>query len=86
LYAGCKSLGKFSSTSFATKSALLASHKEKIETKLLEPSREGSGRLDERATQKLLWAALYHNSVVSRLIEEEEDLPPSLKIQEGLLR
>jgi hypothetical protein len=86
LYAGCKSLGKFSSTSFATKSALLASHKEKIETKLLEPSREGSERLDERATQKLLWAALYHNSVVSRLIEEEEDLPPSLKIQEGLLR
>jgi hypothetical protein len=65
---------------------LLASHKEKIETKLRESSHEGSERLDERAKQKLLWAALYHNSVVSRLIEEKEDLALSLKIQEGLLR
>ena len=86
LYAGCKNLGRFSSTSFATKSALLASHKQKIEAKLSGSSNQGSEKFDERAKQKLLWAALYHDSVVSRLIEEKEDLTPSLKIQEGLLR
>jgi hypothetical protein len=79
LYAGYKSQHGFAQTSFKQRKALVTAHMEKIVAKLKESI------LDERAKQKLLWAALYHNSVIQRLKVDGEQLEESLMIPEELL-
>jgi hypothetical protein len=59
-------------------------HKRRAESKLAELSKKG-----ERAKQKALWLALYHNSVLNRLMRQHRKMKPklsSLLIPEELLR
>jgi hypothetical protein len=61
LYAGAQSKpGGFMSTGFNLASSLVKGHQLMIEDKLVHTT-------GERARQKVLWTALYHNSVVDRL-------------------
>jgi len=57
----------------ATPANLLAAHKERAERKLIELSEKG-----DRTKQKGLWLALYHNSVVNRLIRKHRSMKPKL--------
>jgi hypothetical protein len=65
LYAGCRTTpGGFMSTGFKSASALIKAHQLLIADKLAHIK-------EERARQKVLWTALYHNAVIDRLKAEE---------------
>jgi hypothetical protein len=65
LYAGCHTTpGGFMGTGFNSASALLKGHQLLIADKLTRIQ-------EERARQKVLWTALYHNAVIDRLHAED---------------
>jgi hypothetical protein len=55
-------------------SNMLAAHKIRVEHKLLELSNKG-----ERAKQKAIWLALYHNAAVTRLAQSNRNLKTKMK-------
>jgi hypothetical protein len=70
----------FIQVNFKNRLELLSAHKSKIQREL------NRRRLDERARQKWLWAGLYHNSVLERLISERENIQSFYMIPEGVLK
>jgi hypothetical protein len=62
-------------TGFSDFRAIMAAHKQQVEKKLLELSSKG-----ERAKQKALWLAIYHNSVVHRVkkVFRRQKIDPTL--------
>ena len=70
----------FMQVNFTNRLQLLNAHKGKIHREL------NRRKLDERARQKWLWAGLYHNSVLERLISERENIKNAHMIPESLLK
>jgi hypothetical protein len=58
---------------FAGPVEMLEAHKTRVESKLVELSKKG-----ERTKQKALWLALYHNSVLNRLMRQHRKMKPKL--------
>jgi hypothetical protein len=80
LYAGWQNpSGGFIRTGFRNADAMMSAHRFIIEDKLNHVR-------GDRARQKLLWTALYHNSVIDRLTLDGGNVPASLKISDQLLR
>ena len=80
LYAAWQTpVGGFMRTGFNNADAMMSAHRFIIEDKLKHVQ-------GDRPKQKLLWAALYHNSVLDRLAGEGNDISPSIKIADDVLR
>ena len=83
LYADVQSKpGGFMSTGFNAASSLVKGHQIMIADKLVHTT-------GERARQKVLWTALYHNSVVERLQTEKHESAKDwsqLRISEDQIR